>query len=62
MKYNQLNEVINQINGIKGKPEEKVIKKLVKFIEKLKLFGYLSNFFYNWWYIIPYNCKVKLSR
>ena len=36
MKYNQLNEVINQINGIKGKPEEKVIKKLVKFIEKLK--------------------------
>ena len=36
MKYKQLNEVINQINSIKGKPDEKVIKKLVKFIEKLK--------------------------
>lgn len=36
MKYNQLNEVIYQIQTIKGKPEEKVIKKLLKFIEKLK--------------------------
>lgn len=36
MKYNQLNEVVYQIQTIKGKPEEKVIKKLVKFIEKLK--------------------------
>ena len=36
MKYNKINEVINQINNIQGNPEEKVIKKLVKFIEKLK--------------------------
>jgi hypothetical protein len=36
MKYNKINEVIYQINNIKGNPEEKVIKKLVKFIEKLK--------------------------
>ena len=36
MKYKKINEVINQINNIQGNPEEKVIKKLVKFIEKLK--------------------------
>lgn len=36
MKYKKINEVINQINTIKGNPEEKVIKKLVKFAEKLK--------------------------
>jgi hypothetical protein len=36
MKYNKINEVIFQINNIKGNPEEKVIKKLVKFAEKLK--------------------------
>lgn len=36
MKYKQLNEVVYKIQTIKGKPEEKVIKKLLKFIEKLK--------------------------
>ena len=36
MQYKQINEVINQINNIQGNPEEKVIKKLVKFAEKLK--------------------------
>ena len=36
MKYNKINEVINQINNIQGNPEEKVIKKLMKFAEKLK--------------------------
>lgn len=36
MKYKAINEVIYQINNIKGNPEEKVIKKLVKFAEKLK--------------------------
>jgi len=36
MKYKKINEVINQINNIQGNPEEKVIKKLVKFIEKIK--------------------------
>lgn len=36
MKYKQLTEVLYQIQTIKGNPEEKVIKKLVKFIEKLK--------------------------
>ena len=36
MKYKKINEVINQINNIQGNPEEKVIKKLVKFAEKLK--------------------------
>ena len=36
MKYNKINEVIFQIKNIKGNPEEKVIKKLVKFAEKLK--------------------------
>ena len=36
MKYKQLNEVVYKIQTIKGKPEEKVIKKLIKFIEKLK--------------------------
>jgi hypothetical protein len=36
MKYKKINEVINQINNIKGNPEEKVIKKLLKFAEKLK--------------------------
>jgi polyhydroxyalkanoate synthesis regulator phasin len=36
MKYKKINEVINQINNIQGNSEEKVIKKLVKFIEKLK--------------------------
>ena len=36
MKYKKINEVIYQINNIKGNPEEKVIKKLVKFIEKIK--------------------------
>ena len=36
MKYNKINEVIYQINNIKGNPEEKVIKKLLKFAEKLK--------------------------
>jgi hypothetical protein len=36
MKYKKINEVIYQINNIKGNPEEKVIKKLVKFAEKLK--------------------------
>ena len=36
MQYKKINEVINQINNIKGNPEEKVIKKLVKFAEKLK--------------------------
>ena len=36
MKYNKINEVIFQINNIKGNPEEKVIKKLLKFAEKLK--------------------------
>jgi len=36
MQYKQINEVIYQINNIKGNPEEKVIKKLVKFIEKIK--------------------------
>jgi hypothetical protein len=36
MKYKKINEVINQINNIQGNPEEKVIKKLLKFAEKLK--------------------------
>lgn len=36
MQYKKINEVINQINNIQGNPEEKVIKKLVKFAEKLK--------------------------
>jgi hypothetical protein len=36
MQYKKINEVINQINSIQGNPEEKVIKKLVKFAEKLK--------------------------
>jgi uncharacterized protein YecE (DUF72 family) len=36
MKYNKLNEVVFQINNIQGNPEEKVIKKLIKFVEKLK--------------------------
>jgi len=36
MKYNQINEVIFQINNIKGNPDEKAIKKLKKFAEKLK--------------------------
>lgn len=36
MKYKQLNEVVYKIQTIKGKPEEKVIKKLIKFVEKLK--------------------------
>ena len=36
MKYNKINEVIFQINNIKGNPDEKVIKKLKKFAEKLK--------------------------
>lgn len=36
MQYKQINEVIYQINTIKGNPEEKVIKKLLKFAEKLK--------------------------
>jgi hypothetical protein len=36
MKYNKINEVIFQINNIQGNPEEKVIKKLLKFAEKLK--------------------------
>ena len=36
MKYKKINEVIYQINNIKGNPEEKVIKKLLKFAEKLK--------------------------
>jgi hypothetical protein len=36
MKYKKINEVIYQINNIQGNPEEKVIKKLVKFAEKLK--------------------------
>ena len=36
MQYKKINEVINQINNIKGNPEEKVIKKLLKFAEKLK--------------------------
>lgn len=36
MKYKQIGEVIYKINHIKGNPEEKVIKKLVKFAEKLK--------------------------
>jgi hypothetical protein len=36
MQYKKINEVINQINNIQGNPEEKVIKKLVKFIEKIK--------------------------
>jgi hypothetical protein len=36
MKYKNINKVIFQINNIQGNPEEKVIKKLVKFAEKLK--------------------------
>ena len=36
MQYKKINKVINQINNIQGNPEEKVIKKLVKFAEKLK--------------------------
>ena len=36
MQYKKINEVINQINNIQGNPEEKVIKKLVKFAQKLK--------------------------
>jgi len=36
MQYKKINEVINQINNIQGNPEEKVIKKLLKFAEKLK--------------------------
>ena len=36
MNYKKINEVIYQINNIQGNPEEKVIKKLVKFIEKIK--------------------------
>ena len=36
MKYKKINEVIYQINNIKGNPEEKVIKNLLKFAEKLK--------------------------
>ncbi len=36
MQYKKINEVINQINNIQGNPEEKVIKKLVKFAEKIK--------------------------
>lgn len=36
MQYKNINEVIFQINNIQGNPEEKVIKKLVKFAEKLK--------------------------
>jgi hypothetical protein len=36
MQYKQINEVIYQINNIQGNPEEKVIKKLLKFAEKLK--------------------------
>jgi len=36
MQYKNINEVIFQINNIQGNPEEKVIKKLLKFAEKLK--------------------------
>jgi hypothetical protein len=36
MQYKKINEVISQINNIQGNPEEKVIKKLLKFAEKLK--------------------------
>lgn len=36
MKYNKINEVFFQVTNVQGNPEEKVIKKLVKFLEKLK--------------------------
>jgi hypothetical protein len=36
MKYQKINEVINQINAVIGKQETKVQKKLFKFGEKLK--------------------------
>jgi len=36
MKYNKINEVFFQVTNIQGNSEEKVIKKLVKFLEKLK--------------------------
>ncbi|CAB5218464.1 hypothetical protein UFOVP213_19 [uncultured Caudovirales phage] len=36
MKYNKINEVFFQVYNVQGNPEEKVIKKLIKFLEKLK--------------------------
>lgn len=36
MQYKNINEVIFEINNIQGNPEEKVIKKLLKFAEKIK--------------------------
>lgn len=36
MKYNKINEVFFQVTNVQGNPEEKVIKKLIKFLEKLK--------------------------
>lgn len=38
MKYNQIDEVIFQINQVINKEETKVQKKLVKFAEKLKTY------------------------
>ena len=36
MQYKQIGEVITKINGVLGKQETKVQKKLFKFAEKLK--------------------------
>ena len=44
MKYKQIHELVSKINNIKGNPDEKVIKKLVKFAEKLKPYQEDYNF------------------